>query len=80
MRKFRKDISVLDTYKRGQNIPQNQRAKFAVIFLYIKIIKNLESDKIKMKMALTELRKFIQETNRRDLKDELNVSDIKGIN
>ncbi len=79
MWKFKEDLPTLEKYKRSQEIPQQQRAKFAVIFLYIKIIKNTESDKIKMKTAMTQLRKFMEESKIEDLPKEIQNKEIKTI-
>lgn len=79
MWKFKEDLPTLEKYKRSQDIPQQQRAKFAVIFLYIKIIKNTESDEIKMKMAMTQLRKFIEEGNIEDLPKEIQNKDMETL-
>ncbi len=63
MDKFKNEYNELNKLKWKDNMTDLQRAKFGVIFLYIKLIKSLESDKIRMKLAKAELKYFIQHSD-----------------
>jgi len=64
MNTFKNDYDTLNKLQRGDEISDIQKAEFGVIFLYIKIIKSLESDKIRMSMAKEELKYFIENSDK----------------
>jgi len=63
MNTFKNDYETLNKLQRWDKITDIQKAKFGVIFLYIKIIKNLESDKIRMSTAKAELKYFVEHSD-----------------
>ena len=63
MENLKKDFKELEQLQRGDKMTDVQRAKFGVIFLYIKLIKSLESDKIRMSMAKEELSYFLKHSD-----------------
>ena len=63
MNSFKDDFDELNELQRWDDMTDVQRAKFWVIFLYIKIIKSLESDQIRMSKAKEELRYFIEHSD-----------------
>lgn len=60
---FKSDFNELNTLQRWDDMTDLQRAKFGVIFLYIKIIKSLETDQIRMSKAKKELQYFINHSD-----------------
>jgi len=64
MDSFKWDFNELNNLQRGDEMTDLQRAKFGVIFLYVKIIKNLETDQIRMSKAKKELKYFIQNSDK----------------
>ncbi len=57
---FKEDFNELNQLQRWENMTPLQRAKFWVIFLYIKLIKSLRTDEIRMSKAKKELQYFIE--------------------
>ena len=64
MKNFEDDYEELNKLQRGDKMTDIQRAKFGVIFLYIKLIKSLKSDKIKMSIAKKELSYFLKNSDK----------------
>ena len=56
-----------------------QRAKFAIMFLYIKIAKSMHNSEISMKVALNELKYFLENFDEDDLKNEIEDKDMNKI-
>jgi hypothetical protein len=56
-----------------------QRAKFAIIFLYIKIIKKQSNDNITMNKALSELKIFLENFDKKNLQKEIEDKNLKKI-
>jgi len=81
MYKIENDYEILNKFNRNDryDMTNEQRAKFAIMFLYIKIIKTYSNDKISMELALKELKYFIENFNKKDLEKELYQKDIKNI-
>jgi len=63
MNSFKTEYKALNKLQRWEDLSDLQRAKFGVIFLYIKLIKSLESDKIRMSVAKKELKYFINHSD-----------------
>lgn len=78
MKKEHKDLSQFDRNDR-YNMTDEQRAKFAIMFLYIKIIKKQSNDKVSMDKALSELRIFLENFDKNDLKEEVEDREINKI-
>jgi hypothetical protein len=75
------DLSELSKFDRNDRyaMTNEQRAKFAIMFLYIKIAKNMNNDQIQMKVALNELKYFLENFDENDLKDEVKDEDLNEI-
>jgi len=63
MDSFKNDFKELEKLQRWDDMTDVQKAKFGVIFLYIKLIKSLESDKIRMSIAKEELSYFLKHSD-----------------
>jgi len=71
-----KNLSQFDRWDRYE-MTDEQRAKFAIMFLYIKIIKNYNNDQATMERALEELKFFLENFDKKDLVKEKNLKKIK---
>ena len=69
-------MSQFDRWDRYE-MTDEQRAKFAIMFLYIKIIKNYNNDQATMERALEELKFFLENFDKKDLVKEKNLKKIK---
>jgi len=56
-----------------------QRAKFAIMFLYIKIVKKYSNNQATMEKALTELKTFLENFDENDLKKEIDDKELNRI-
>ncbi len=72
------DLAKFDRNDR-YDMTDQQRAKFAIMFLYIKILKSADNNEISMKTALNELKYFLENFDKNDLKDEIEDSYTKEI-
>lgn len=77
------DIDVLSKFDRNDryDMTDTQRAKFAIMFLYIKIAKSMHNNEISMKVALNELKYFLENFDKNSLSSELkdkNMNKIRG--
>ncbi len=81
MYKIENDYETLNKFNRNDryDMTSEQRAKFAIMFLYVKIAKAYSNDKISMKVALMELKEFIENFDEDKLKKELYKNDLQGI-
>jgi hypothetical protein len=79
--KMKTDLSELSKFDRNDryNMTDEQRAKFAIMFLYIKIAKSMDNDEIQMKVALNELKYFLENFNEDNLKSEIKDEDLNKI-
>ena len=78
--KMKKEYDTLSQFKRKDryNMTDEQRAKFAIMYLYIKIAKSSHWT-VSMETALKQLKYFLENFDKNDLKDELDDSDMKKI-
>lgn len=81
MYKMINDYKELSQYKRNDryDMTNQQRAKFAMMFLYIKIIKKQSNDKVSMSKALNELKTFLENFDKNDLKKEVEDKELNKI-
>jgi len=61
---FKSEYENLNNLQRWDEMTDLERAKFWVIFLYIKLMKQRESDEIRMSKAKEELKYFIQNSDK----------------
>jgi len=64
MNNFKSDYKKLNNIQRWDKMTDLERAKFWVIFLYIKLMKQRETDKIRMSKAKEELKYFIANSDK----------------
>jgi hypothetical protein len=57
---FKWERDVLAWYTRGDEIPETERAKFALLFLYTKYEESLSTSEVTMERAIVSLDEFIQ--------------------
>ncbi|HPC34498.1 MAG TPA: DKNYY domain-containing protein [Candidatus Absconditabacterales bacterium] len=81
MFKIKNDYESLSKYDRGDryNMTSEQRAKFAIMFLYIKIVKKYSNNQATMEKALTELKIFLENFDENDLKKEIDDKELNRI-
>jgi hypothetical protein len=81
MYKMKGDYSELSQYKRNDryDMTNEQRAKFTMMFLYIKIIKKQSNDKATMSKALNELKIFLENFDKNDFKKEIEDKQLSKI-
>ena len=81
MYKMKNDYDELSQYNRNDryNMTNEQRAKFAIMFLYIKIIKKQNNNKATMSKALNELKIFLENFDRNDLEKEVTEKKLNRI-
>lgn len=81
MYKIKNEYNTLSKLDRGDryNMTEWQRAKFAIMFLYVKIVKAYSNDKVQMKLALNELKHFIENFDKNILRDEKTDKGLNGI-
>ena len=81
MYKMKNDYKELSQYKRNDRyeMTDEQRAKFAMMFLYIKIIKKQSNNKATMSKALNELKIFLENFDKKDLWDEVSEKKLNRI-
>ena len=79
--KMNTDEKILSQFDRDDryDMTNEQRAKFAVMFLYIKIAKSMNNSEVSMKAALNELKYFLENFDENNLKDELDEDDMNKI-
>jgi len=71
-------LSQFDWWDRYE-MTNEQRAKFAIMFLYIKIIKKQSNDKATMSKALSELKIFLENFDKKDLVQEVTDKSLNKI-
>jgi len=78
--KMKKEYDTLSQFKRKDryNMTNEQRAKFAIMYLYIKIAKSSHWT-VSMDTALKQLKYFLENFDDDNLKDELDNDDMKNI-
>jgi len=81
MYKMKNEYNILSEFDRGDryDMTNEQRAKFAIMFLYIKIVKAHSNDRITTKKALNELKIFLENFNENDLKKEVEAKGLDRI-
>lgn len=81
MYKMKNEYDILSEFDRGDryDMTNQQRAKFAMMFLYIKIIKKQSNDKVSMSKALNELKTFLENFDKNDLKKEVEDKELNKI-
>lgn len=81
MYKIQDNYDVLSQFDWGDryDMTNKQRAKFAIMFLYLKIAKWMANNQATMEAALLELKDFIENFDKRDLKKELHQADLVDI-
>lgn len=81
MYKMKNDYKELSQFNRNDryDMTDEQRAKFAIMFLYIKIIKKQSNDKVSMNKALSELKIFLENFDKDNLTKEVEDKDISRI-
>ena len=79
--KMSTDENILSQFDRNDryDMTNEQRAKFAIMFLYIKIAKSMSNSEVSMKIALNELKNFLENFDEDNLKDELDKDDMNKI-
>ena len=79
MKKEYNELSEFDRWDRYE-MTNEQRAKFAIMFLYIKITKAQNNNKINMQKALSELKIFLENFDENNLSKEIydkNLNNLK---
>lgn len=71
MYNFRTQYNELRNLWWKSEIKDSQRAKYAVMFLYVKLTQQLRSGQITMDKAIQEFGKFLEDIDPQDLKEEL---------
>jgi signal peptidase I len=71
-------LSQFDWWDRYE-MTNEQRAKFAIMFLYIKIIKKQSNDNVTMSKALSELKIFLENFDKKNLKKEIEDKELSKI-
>ncbi len=61
------------------NMTNEQRAKFALMFIYLKTAKSMSNNEASMETALKELKYFLENFDKKDLEKELSQKDMKEI-
>jgi len=81
MYKMKNEYNILSEFDRGDryDMTNEQRAKFAIMFLYIKIVKAHSNDRITTKKALNELKIFLENFDKNDLKKEVEAKGLDRI-
>jgi len=81
MYKIENDYEILNKFNRNDryDMTNEQRAKFAMMFLYIKIIKKQSNDKATMSKALNELKIFLENFDKNDFKKEIEDKQLSKI-
>lgn len=70
------DLSQYNWNNQKWKLSPEQRAKFAIVYLYVKIAKNTQWT-VYMEQALSELKDFLENFDQKNLKDEITDENIK---
>jgi hypothetical protein len=81
MYKIENEYTPLSQFDRNDRyeMTDEQRAKFAIMFLYVKIAKSMSNDEISMEVALKQLKEFLKYFDESNLKKEVSNSKITKI-
>ncbi len=81
MYKMEFEYDVLSKFDRNDryDMTDQQRAKFAIMFLYIKIAKAMNNNEISMEVALVQLKEFLENFDKNDLSKEKSEENLKKI-
>jgi len=81
MYKMENQYNTLSQFDRNDRyeMTDQQRAKFAIMFLYVKIAKSMSNSEISMEVALKQLKEFLEKFDENDLKKEISQKKITKI-
>lgn len=81
MYKMESQYATLSQFDRNDRyeMTNEQRAKFAIMFLYVKIAKSMSNGEVVMEVALQQLKEFLENFDEDDLKKEISQNKITKI-